>query len=230
MTIIKPIILAALLLITLNRAGAVTKITSLPYTITKSGNYELAGNLTAAANADGIDVKASNVVINLNGFSMSSTGYGFGVRDDIYSNVVVYNGTISGFYYGVALGNAGEENNLELQNVRVLGATAGVRMTGSDAIVENCSIIGTGVANTDGVGVMIGGVNDEIRNCYISEMAVAINSQTGIGGGGFFHNTIASCTYGMALQFYDYYQGNVVTNSTQAFQGGNAVGTENGGF
>jgi hypothetical protein len=230
MKIIKLICFVLLLFIpTLSHAG-VTKITSLPFTISASGNYELAGNLTAAANADGIDVKASNVVINLNGFSMSSTGYGFGVRDDIYSNVVVYNGTISGFYYGVALGNAGEENNLELQNVRVLGATEGVIMMGSDSVLENCSIIGTGVANTTGLGVMLMGPNDEIRNCYISEMYQAISSSTGIGGGGFFHNTLASCTYGMVLDRNDYYQGNVVTNSTQAFQGGNAVGTENGGY
>jgi hypothetical protein len=67
MTLIKPIILAALLFITLNRAGAVTKITSLPFTITASGIYELTGNLTANG-TNGIDVQASNVVINLGGF------------------------------------------------------------------------------------------------------------------------------------------------------------------
>jgi len=228
MTIIKPVILAALMLTTLNRAGAVTRITSLPYTITKSGNYELTRNLTANG-TDGIDVNVSNVVINLNGFSItqSSAGSGTGVNDVSSSNVVVSNGTISGFADGVTFGSySTNANNCKVQSLRVLGAVA-VQIFGSDGLVEDCFLIGTGVANTNGLGVYVGGPNGEVRNCYISEMYTGVGSQN--TGSAFLHNNIASCTYGLVLDSNDYYQGNVATNCTTAFSEGHAIGTENGG-
>jgi hypothetical protein len=142
--------------------------------------------------------------------------------------VVVYNGAISGFSFGVVFGESeSPEKNCELRNVRVLGANEGVRMSGSDNLVENCSIVGTG--ESDSLGITISGPNAEVRNCNISQMNVGIVSLTGIGGGAYFHNYIASCTNGLELDRNDFYQGNVVTNTTQAFAGGNAVGTENGG-
>jgi hypothetical protein len=232
MTIIKPIILAALMLTTLNRAGAVTRITSLPYTITKSGNYELTGNLTANG-TDGIDVNVSNVVINLNGFSItqSSAGSGSGIKDVSFSNVVVSNGTISGFAAGVILGDETAVSNCEVQNVRVLGAIFGVLLYGSDALVKNCSIVGTGASNSSGISIV--GVNGEVRNCNITLATTGIYSTAGLdarSGSAFLHNCIASCPNGLVLDPSDYYQGNVVTNCTSAFSSGNAVGTENGGY
>ena len=55
-------------------------IGSLPYIIKSSGNYELESSLTYAGQTNAIEVKADNVVINLNGFSINNTGNGvFGV-------------------------------------------------------------------------------------------------------------------------------------------------------
>jgi hypothetical protein len=84
-------------------------IGSFPYTITKPGSYILTSNLVVTtAAADAIDISASNVTLNLNGFSITGavncnqtscnpTGYGYGV-DAWGSNVTIENGSISGFY------------------------------------------------------------------------------------------------------------------------------------
>jgi hypothetical protein len=50
---------------------AQTSITSIPYTITASGTYIFAHNLLySAANGNAITVKASHVVIDLNGYHL----------------------------------------------------------------------------------------------------------------------------------------------------------------
>lgn len=63
-------------------------IGSLPYTITSPGNYELESNLTYAGKLNAIEVNADNVVINLNGFSINTTGTGaFGVVIQKHTNL-----------------------------------------------------------------------------------------------------------------------------------------------
>jgi hypothetical protein len=128
MKIIRFFGIAALLFIpTLIRAGdsvtkdSVTKIISLPYTISVSGKYEVTGDLTANG-TDGIDVRASNVTLNLAGFSITQLGGAgttTGVNDPSSSNVVVENGTISGFENGVSFGPYATANNCKAQNLRV---------------------------------------------------------------------------------------------------------------
>jgi hypothetical protein len=120
---------AALMVIpTLSRAGdsvtkdSVTKIISLPYTISAPGEYEVTGDLTVNG-TDGIDVKASNVTLDLGGFSITqlgSAGTTTGVNDSSSNNVVVENGTISGFNRGVFFG----PYNCKAQNLRVCKSPA----------------------------------------------------------------------------------------------------------
>jgi hypothetical protein len=235
MTIIKLIILASLLFITTFSDADVIKIASLPYTITTSGNYELTGNLTANG-TDGIDVKASNVVINLNGFSISqsSSGNNYGVLDTSYSNVVVENGTISGFAIGIIFGAVTQSptGNCAAQNLRVLGPQL-MLISGNDCLVENCIFIGTGV-DAQWAGITINkAVNCQVQDCTISQLTIGVvGSPEGVqtNSNAFIHNYIASCGTGLQLWKNDCYQGNVATNCTTAFTGGNAVGTENGGY
>ena len=129
MKIVKLLSFAALLVIpTLSRAGdsvaqdSVTKIISLPYTISAPGEYEVTGDLTVNG-TDGIDVKASNVTLDLGGFSITqlgSAGATVGVNDSSSDNVVVENGTISGFNRGVLFG----PYNCKAQNLRVCKSPA----------------------------------------------------------------------------------------------------------
>jgi hypothetical protein len=133
MKIIKLISFAALLVIpTVSRAGdsvtkdSVTKIISLPYTISAPGKYEVTADLTANG-TDGIDVNASNVTLNLGGFSITqlgSAGTTTGVNDPSSDNVVVENGTISGFNREVFFGPYTTANNCKAQNLRVCKSPA----------------------------------------------------------------------------------------------------------
>jgi hypothetical protein len=63
------------ILIDQNRAlaGNVTPVDApgFPVTITQPGSYRLSGNLTAGANVSGIEILASNVTLDLNGFTIS---------------------------------------------------------------------------------------------------------------------------------------------------------------
>jgi Periplasmic binding protein-like domain len=77
--------------------------------MTASGEYELQTDLFIAANEPplGITVKAADVIINLNGFTLAnndlnSTGSGVGITA-LADNVSVRNGTISGFQLAVEL-------------------------------------------------------------------------------------------------------------------------------
>jgi nitrous oxidase accessory protein NosD len=211
-------------------ADSVTKIDKLPYTITAPGNYEVTKDLTVASDKNAISVNAPRgtyVVINLGGFSItarSAGGTGIGVSSSP-GNTVVYNGTISGFQVGVELDDGGKACDLQL-----LGNLNGIFVGSNDTVVQNCYIIGTGPANS-GDGIFIENCADvQVSGCHISQFGEGINSFGGKLGNAFLHNYIAGCTNGLELFTNDYYQGNVVTNCTTPFTGGNAIGTENGGY
>jgi len=210
-------------------ADSVMKIDELPYTITASGNYEVTKKLTVASDETAISVNAAKgtyVVINLGGFSItarSAGGTGIGVSSD-NGNTVVYNGTISGFQVGLELYDCGQAHDLQL-----LGNLYGIFLSGNDIVVQNCYIIGTGAAT--GAGILLSGCGDvQVSGCHVSQFAQGIVTSPSKIGNAFLHNYVASCTYGLELSEYDYYQGNVVTNCTSPFLGGNAIGTENGGY
>src|SRR5947207_4953579 len=85
---------------TLQQIEPRTPIGTLPYTVNDSGSYYLTANLTGAAGSDGITILASDVTLDLNGFTM--TGVGGGANSGISlaassGNVTVRNGTLRGW-------------------------------------------------------------------------------------------------------------------------------------
>lgn len=77
------------------------------YTISAPGNYVLTGNITVAS-GDGINITASNVTVDLNGFTITSTvgaAAGAGVRIGNNSrNIRIHNGSITSGFTSSALG------------------------------------------------------------------------------------------------------------------------------
>jgi hypothetical protein len=127
----------------LDDAGNV--IGSLPYTITYSGSYELESNLTYAGKQNAIEVNADNVVINLNGFSINTTGTGvFGVIIQKYANLTVQNGSILGFQGAVIL--AGPQS--KAVNLQLVNNVFGVQVLAKACAVQNCFIIGRAQTQT----------------------------------------------------------------------------------
>jgi hypothetical protein len=88
-----------------------------PYKITQPGSYKLSGNLVVSGGSDGIDIEASNVSLDLNGFTISGpntcTGAGaslsctrasggYGIFAGPSTTTTIRNGSIVGFDVGLS--------------------------------------------------------------------------------------------------------------------------------
>jgi hypothetical protein len=149
-----------------------------PYKITQPGSYKLSGNLVVAASStDGIDIMASNVSIDLNGFTISGPVTCTGVGSGIFCvgdggigilasaslsapiNVAVRNGSVVGFNVGI---DSRQGFNYLVEEVRASGNTIGLMVfdglvrrntasaNGFHGIVANDSTVTENVANFNG--------------------------------------------------------------------------------
>lgn len=153
---------------TLTEVEPRTPISSVPYYVTNSGSYYLTGNLLydSEFGLAAIQISASGVTIDLNGFSLLSTtnvtGAGIRVAGSALMNIKIRNGMIqgnttvtrsgsaldgfvfdvdpAGFSYGVTVGNTSE-------------------VVVEDLLVRGCRQIGIYSATWGGM----------VRNCYVSQ-------------------------------------------------------------
>jgi len=144
-----------------------TPILALPYTISQPGSYYLASNLSVSGGS-GILIKASNVTVDLNGFTISSTlsgtsGSGFAIFIDLnQSDIRIHNGnivsnttvsggvfTLNGFFGGISSPSPTNQS-ISISDLRVKGmAGSGIHLdSASLATVENCF-----VSIYDGLGI-----------------------------------------------------------------------------
>ncbi len=137
---------------TLDQVEPRTPISSPGYAVTESGSYYLTTNLAVQGSDNGIDVHASDVSIDLNGFTISgASALANGVRLHAVENVVVENGTIRDCYFnGIYAYSA---SNCVFRNLRVMGNArnstdyAGI-IGGEYCAIENCVF-----KNNNGSGV-----------------------------------------------------------------------------
>jgi hypothetical protein len=122
-----------------------------PYMISSPGSYRLTGNLNGSAGTDVIDVNASPVSIDLNGFSILSGKTG--INGASAGGVTVRNGTISGM-----IGDGID-----------LGANATVEHLSSAANAGNGIVVGGGsrvehntVANNGAMGIIVAGSGSSV--------------------------------------------------------------------
>jgi hypothetical protein len=87
---------------TLSQIEARTPISTAPFTITQPGSYYLTTNVTVSggANTNAIFIAASQVTLDLNGFTISSsspTAKGAGIMiGSAHTNIAIFNGSIAG--------------------------------------------------------------------------------------------------------------------------------------
>lgn len=110
-------LLLAALTLTASAAQAQTLLAprTFPLVIDQPGHYKLSASVAVPALTHGIKITASNVVLDLNGFTVKGPGFcgtycpGTGQASGIWinaGNVTVRNGTVSGFdYAGVLFAN-----------------------------------------------------------------------------------------------------------------------------
>lgn len=120
-------------------------ISSAPFTITQSGSYYLTDNLSVAS-GDAITVSASDVNLDLAGFTISDAGSaGAAIKiDDSHARVTVRNGILDGFTYGI----------------RGSTTTDGLFV---DLVIDN---------DGDGTGIWLGHANT-VRSCKIRNTAAS---------------------------------------------------------
>jgi hypothetical protein len=223
--LIRILIFASMSCILAASSQAAIKITSVPFTISKRGTYVLAGNLTLSGiNQIAITVTASDVVVDLGGFTLAATassGTNVGIEVSAGAqNVTIQNGSIS-IVSGICVHLLGSDETV--QNLRLESSGAGVfaESTSNYCMIQNCFIMGGG--SDCGVGINGGGGTVVKNNQIINEFDGCCSG----GGNIFIANYIASCNTGLGLAGTDKYQGNVTVACATAFSGGIAVGTEN---
>jgi hypothetical protein len=152
-------------MLTLNQVEPRTPISSLPFTISSPGSYYLTGNM-AVSSGDAIDITASGVTLDLNGFTLSSTeftptGTGILLASGI-TDITILNGHImggvfysGGYYIGHGFANGIyysvnysvlPPNNVRVSGVSVSGcAQYGIYFTeSSETMVESCTAFNIG--------------------------------------------------------------------------------------
>ena len=118
-------------------------------TLSQSGSYYLTTNLvTSSTNTDCITISASDVTLDLNGFTIIGTGGTNSSADGVsYSgggarNVTICNGTIRGFYRGIAASSAAANTGAIFENLRIVncyfrGIILGVTTNTVSGIIRN---------------------------------------------------------------------------------------------
>jgi hypothetical protein len=163
-----------------------TSTTVFPITITAAGSYVVTTNIIPTkSTVDAIDVNASRVSINLNGFSIigPGSGSGVGINGPTHVNISVTNGTVTKMgSRGIVIGH----------NALVKGVNA--LKNGSDGIAagNNSEIDDCGANSNAGAGLVCG------NDCLIQDDVASANAVDGMytgTGGTIIRNTASDNTF-----------------------------------
>lgn len=164
-------------------ADGCTSINAAPTTITASGNYCLATNVTAS---QGIYINANDVTLDcgghvINGMSVNTDSAAIGIFASNKNNVTVKNCTVKGYAEGIVVTGFG---NVVANNL-VMGSLArGVRVAGENNLLHDNRISDIGGSTSMGftvfAGIMATGTTDIRWNT-----ASGIQSRTSSGKGAF---------------------------------------------
>lgn len=196
-------------------------ISFLPTNITVAGSYYVTTNLTGVSGQNGISINTSDVTIDLNGFTLSGVaGSGSGVYvTDIYTNIVVRNGTLKSWdYRGL---DAEASYNSQFLQLRVSDNGDDGIAAGINSVVNQCTAVNNlldGIYASDGSAIQSCTATDNggfgidanagsmISGCTSVYNAGGISASTGgtislssarlNGGDGFegYQATIVDCT------------------------------------
>ncbi len=151
-----------------------TPIRSLPFVIDEPGSYVLTADLEGVPIEPGVAVRASDVTIDLNGFTLRGAPNGVGLQgalgsgpgilvDGAFDRLTIYNGRLVGWSSGI---DAVQGRDSRVRDVdSVLNLEFGIRV-GERAFVEDCHASDNGATGIDGVDLVT------IKNCVAVNHAV----------------------------------------------------------
>jgi hypothetical protein len=110
------------------------------FLITAPGSYYLTTNIIGVSSEYGIEIIASDVTLDLNGFSMvgpAAANSGIIVFPGV-TNTVIRNGIING-WSSINDGIFSQANNITIENICVSGAAYGIGCFGPGGVIRNCT-------------------------------------------------------------------------------------------
>jgi hypothetical protein len=192
-----------------------------PARLTRPGSYILGSNLTPGPGVDGIDVAATDITIDLNGFTISGGAAG-GTSNGRYAildradRLTVKNGTIGAFRDLGGTGGAGiyapNRPYLIVENMRILNSGIGIESDGGSFTRIQDSTVATNKGKgirchtaCEVSGSVVSGNGDDgiwcANACLIEGNVVSHNQSDGVviyNSGSVLGNTIVSNTsYGL---------------------------------
>lgn len=152
-------------------------IHELPYTITESGAYALAGPLQASGT--GITVAAHRVTLDLQGFQISGVGSGTGIEVQDVSGVSIRNGILDNFGIGVQMTNAsaGRLEHLTVSN----SASQGILIAAQDGDSLGNQLRNLSLQNSGGPGLGLeAGENGRVIGNIIMQVQISDSGSNGL--------------------------------------------------
>jgi hypothetical protein len=170
-----------------------------PVVITAPGKYVLQNDIRVTRGI-GIEIRASDVVIDLNGFSIMGPGTkdtrAIGIYALKQNRIEIRNGTIQGFLYGVLL-SANQDNVVRnrtgfangghvISNLRLVNNTfRGMRIEGRGNIVRNNLVINTGGTSVHlsgyAFGIEVTGPGSLVENNVVYNSIGTEQTSEGVG-------------------------------------------------
>ena len=139
--------------------GPGTPISSLPFTISEGGYYYVTRNLFGGAGQSGITIAASNVTLDLGGFTLfGGTTPQNGIVAGGPRYVTVRNGNVRGWSYGVNM----TVTYSRIEHVRATNNTVTGIVISGESTVEDC------VASINGLDGIVAS-SATVRRCTTSE-------------------------------------------------------------
>ena len=179
------------------------------YKIAQRGSYYLTGNITVPTNSYAIEITASDVSIDLNGFSVSTATSSLSGIYSTGTNCTLRNGTVRGF--------GGNGLDLNVLAAKVEGVTVdscgnvGIRV-GPRSVVNKCT------AQTNTLHGIYADAGSRISDCTSSQNGIV---GIYISSGGFAENCVSYANTGDGFSTSD---GAVIRDCTAYFNGGNGFG------
>jgi hypothetical protein len=176
-----------------------------PIVISASGSYFLTQNITAGAASNGINITASNVTLDLNGFTLSGADAGAdGISINGGSNVAISNGTVRD-WTNVGVRDVTGSGGMRYERLTVISNNGGGIAAGANSTIKDCIATGNG-----GNGVAISQASGAAGSSLISGCVVD-----------------GSVLDGIQVEYNATVTGNTVSNSgvngIHALQSGNVI-------
>ncbi len=219
-----------------------TAITTVPAVISTPGVYCLTGSLTTAVTSGkAIDIQASNVVLDLNGFRIAGLAAGpatatYGIYALNRQNITVRNGIVRGFIAGIFLEGSSSQGHL-IEDVRAdQNTTVGIGVGGNRHIIRNNQVVATGggTGAPFAAGIILDGSGNRVLNNDVMSVshpmseAVGISFEAGANVDSLaVGNRITGAFVGIAIEGTGKYQGNLTSGVTTPYTGGTDAGNNN---